>query len=60
MSAIKAFESHRPSGGPTKDNESRYFETEAKLERVADEIGVTELDYDELEQSIEREEGWSI
>jgi hypothetical protein len=60
MSAIKAFESHRPGGGATEFNESRYFTTEARLDRIADEVGVTEQDYDELEQSIEREEGWSI
>lgn len=60
MSAIKAFESHRPSGGSTEANEQQYFTTEERLERIAEEIGVTEQDYDELEQSIEREEGWSI
>jgi hypothetical protein len=36
-------------------NERRYHETEARLERIANEIGVGPEDYDELQQIVEQE-----
>jgi hypothetical protein len=63
MHALNAFDGMGPCDGPTTSNESRYFTTEARLERVADEIGVGPEHYDELEQMLNErdlDDGMSI
>lgn len=56
MRAISDLES--PQFGPEvhEREENRYYTTEAKLERIADEIGVGPEHYEELERMLEQDE----
>ena len=57
---LKDFENLRFFEGEHEIRENAYYETEAKLERIAGEIGVQPEDYDELQQMLEHDEGMSI
>src|SRR4051794_8456160 len=54
--ALDAFDGMGPCDGATASNESRYFTTEARFERIADEIGVGPEHYEELQQMVEQDD----
>jgi hypothetical protein len=61
MKALNHFDNPLRTTSLSESDEERIHETEARLERLADEIGVQPEDYPELEQMIQQElEGPSI